>query len=213
MAEGPKVYDITRRVAPTTAVWPGDTPFTARWTARLDRGDTVNLATVELSTHAGTHADAPLHYARDGAPVDSVPLLHFVGPCTVVHIEEVRPIRRDDVAGIDLDRPGRVLFRTPHSLLPDDAWSDAFAVLEPGLAAHLAARGVVLVGTDAPSVDPVDSTTLDAHHALGAHGIVNLENLLLRGVPPGRYELIALPMRLVGLDAAPVRAILRTLPS
>lgn len=205
-----KLIDISRTLTPALAVWPGDQPFAAEWTARIESGSSVNLSALTFSTHAGTHADAPLHYRRDGAPIDAIPLDHFIGPVQVVDVGDVERIGLPVLGLIDAARAPRVLFRTRASTVPDDRWDGAFASFDPALIDALAARGVVLIGTDAPSVDPVDSHDLPAHQALARGGIVNLENLRLAEVPPGFYELLALPLRVHGLDAAPVRAVLRS---
>lgn len=203
------MIDITRTLRPGIAVWPGDQEYTPRWTARIEDGSSVNVGAVTLSTHTGTHADAPLHYEAGGAPIESIPLDHFVGDAWVVEIPEdadfIRPAHVEDVP---FDRFRRVLFRTRSSRVADDVWAPDFTAFDPETVEYLARHGVVLVGTDAPSVDPADSTVLPAHHALARCGIVNLENLLLRDVAPGGYRLAALPLKLAGLDAAPVRAIL-----
>jgi arylformamidase len=101
----------------------------------------------------------------------------------------------------------RLLLRTGHSIA-GGRFPERWPVLFPATAAELARRGLRLLGVDAPSVDERESKTLAVHHALFAGGAFVLENLDLRGVPPGRYELVALPLRLAGLDAAPVRAVL-----
>jgi len=113
---------------------------------------------------------------------------------------------------IDLAEPPRLLLKTGSVPAAGDgptAFPESFSALSPELAHALGAAGALLVGLDTPSVDPFDSTDLAAHHALVAGGVVNLEGLVLEEVPPGLYELIALPLRLVGLDASPVRAVLR----
>ena len=204
-----RVIDISRALTPAVAVWPGDAPFTHAWTARIDEGSTVNLSAIALSVHTGTHADAPLHYEADGASIDQVPLLHFVGPCLVLEID-AQTIAPEHVAENDVLRIPRVLFKTRHSHVADTVWDPDFAPLLPETVEQLATQGVVLIGTDAPSVDPAESKDLAAHHALARHGIVNLENLCLRGVAPGRYTLVALPLKLEGVDGAPVRAVLLT---
>ena len=207
-----EAIDITRALDPRIAVWPGDEPFAARWTARIENGSTVNIGAVSMSTHTGTHFDAPLHYDADGAPTDALGLACFIGPAVVVEVREGALILPEHLAGIDTARFPRVLFKTRASDTPGDVWSDDFPALHPETVDALGRRGVVLVGTDAPSVDPADSTLLLAHHALARCGIVNLENLCLRGVEPGGYQLVALPLKLAGMDAAPVRAVLLPLP-
>ena len=202
-----RIHDITRSLTPETAVWPGDTPFTQRWTSRIDQESPVNLSAATFSLHAGTHADAPLHFLADGAAIDAVPLSRFIGPVWVVEVaREAEAITPDHVRAVEDVR--RVLFKTRSSDVPDTEWDPHFIPILPETVAYLGGRGAVLVGTDAPSVDPHDSKALPAHKALARHGIVNLENLALGGVAPGPYRLIALPLKLCGLDAAPVRAIL-----
>jgi arylformamidase len=203
-----KIYDISRTVSPAIAVWPGDQPFERRWTMRMAEGATVNVATITISTHTGTHADAPLHVDDAGLDIARLPLEPFLGPVVVIEIREADRIEIEHVQGIDLTRTPRVLFQTGVSGLPDDWWPERFPAIDPKLAEWLGEKDVLLVGTDAPSVDPAESRTLDVHKTLVRYGIVNLENLWLRDVPPGEYELIALPLKLAGLDATPVRAVL-----
>jgi arylformamidase len=205
------LFDISREISADTAVWPGDQEVEWTWTARVGENDSpVNLGAIHLSTHTATHADAPLHAHSEGTAVDALPLEAFVGPAQVIelddHASEVRPHHVADL------RAERVLFKTAASNLPDEEWPDAVVPISPETISHLSQAGVVLIGTDAPSVDPLDSTDLPAHHALRTAGIVNLEGLSLRDVSPGLYELMALPLKIDGGDAAPVRAVLRTDP-
>jgi arylformamidase len=170
----------------------------------------VNLGQIALSIHSGTHVDAPFHFDDAGARVDGLSLDPFIGPARVVEVHNRPVIRREDLAGVDLDGVGRLLLRT-------GAWTDrthfpeAIPVLAEDVPKWLRQRGIVLLGLDVPSVDVLDSKTLPIHHALGGCGIAILESLDLAGVPEGVYELIALPLRLVGADGSPVRAILRSL--
>lgn len=203
------IHDISVLVRPGTPEWPGDAPFTCGWTCRLADGASVNLSHTAGSPHVGTHADAPLH-VRDGAPAsDALPLAPFIGEALVLDVSDAAPgelpLAEDDprLAGCT-----RLILRTGRSIA-DGSFPGAWPALSPATAAALARRGVQLVGVDAPSVDDRESKTLDVHHALFDSGAYVLENLDLRGVAAGRYELIALPQRLAGLDAAPVRALLR----
>lgn len=189
------------------AVWPGDQPFEPVWSARIAAGSSVNVGALTLSLHTGTHADAPLH-VRDGAPpIDELPLAAYIGPAVVIDAPSEEAIGEDLLEGIDLAATPRVLFRTRRQPGPD-GWSDRFAHLAPALATRLAREGARLVGLDTPSVDPADSKSLEAHHALFAGGIAILENLDLAHVAPGTYTLVALPLRIDGMDASPVRAVL-----
>jgi arylformamidase len=202
-----RIRDISQPFSSRTAVWPGDTPVELSWPLRQDRGDAVTVATLTTSVHAGTHADGFLHVVRDGETAAQMPLDAYIGRCAVVDARGRDVVSEDDVAGLDLRRAERVLFRT-RERVDETEFPDVFAHLAPGLARLLAAHGVRLVGTDAPSVDPVDSKTLDAHHALAQGRVAILENLLLVDVPPGEYTLVALPLRLTEADSSPVRAVL-----
>lgn len=200
------LIDISRTISPATAVWPGDQNVRWTWTARLGEGDSsVNLGSIQLSTHAGTHVDAPYHVEEEGDTTDTLSLASFVGPAQVIEVGEDVSIRPEHVRESAAER---VLFKTQASALLDEEWPDSVAHLTVEAIHRLSANGVVLVGTDAPSVDPLDSSDLPAHHALLDAGIVHLEGLSLEGVSPGHYYLLALPLKIAGGDAAPVRAVL-----
>ncbi len=206
------IYDITRTIAPSSAVWEGDTPYTSHLIADMRRGSSVNLTKLTLSAHSATHADARFHYQIGGTDAAALPLEPFIGPARVVAVERRSGhIMPDDLSQTDLRGGQRLLIRTFVSSTPDDTLTTDFPTLSAALIDHLAALRYVLIGTDAISVDPYTSQTLDAHHALARHGLYNLESLCLRGVPTGDYELIALPLKLSGACASPVRAILRPL--
>jgi len=202
--------DISVAVRIGTPEWPGDAPFECGWTARLADGASVNLSRVGGSPHVGTHADAPLHVHDGWLPSDALPLDAFLGAAFVLDVSSATagPLSLDP-SDARLSGVERLLLRTDRGIAAGRFPTD-WPVLESGTAATLAERGIRLVGVDTPSVDARHSTRLEVHHALFAGGAFVLENLDLREVPEGRYELIALPQRLVGLDAAPVRAVLRS---
>jgi arylformamidase len=202
-----RIRDITQPLGTRTAVWPGDTSVDVSWPLRIDGGAAVNVATLRTSVHAGTHADGFLHVAADGETAAQMPLDAYIGRCVVVDVRGRDVVSRDDVAHLELRRAERVLFRTREHV-DETMFPAPFAHLAPELARLLGERGVRLVGTDAPSVDPVDSRTLPAHRALLRGRVAILENLLLTDVPPGVYTLVALPLRLVETDSSPVRAVL-----
>lgn len=205
------IRDISVLVHAGTPEWPGDVPFSCGWTLRLAEGDSVNLSWTSGSPHVGTHADAPLH-VRDGAPAsDALPLEPFLGRALVLDVSDAP----DGPLDIDANDPRlagveRLLLRTGRSIAGGE-FPASWPVLRADTARALAAGGVSLVGMDCPSVDERESKTLDVHHALFNGGAFILENLDLREVPAGEYELVSLPQRLQGLDAAPVRAVLRPL--
>ncbi|HEX2167347.1 MAG TPA: arylformamidase [Longimicrobiales bacterium] len=202
-----RIHDISQPLGSQTATWPGDFEVDVQWSMRIDRGDAVNVATLMTSVHAGTHVDGFLHVAGDGATAAQMPLDAYLGPCVVVDAIGRTELAANDVAHLDLASVQRVLFRTRASV-DETRFPASFAHISPALARELASAGVRLVGTDAPSVDPVDSKTLDAHHALAAGDVAILENVVLSNVEPGAYTLIALPLRLVEADSSPVRAVL-----
>lgn len=207
-----RLWDISPPVHAGTPVFPGDTPYQQQWAASLGPGCPVNVATITLSPHVGAHADAPLHYDPDGVAVGALDLTPYLGPCRVIHAIDAGPlVTLADVAhALHEPLPPRVLLRT-YQRMPQDQFDTALPAFEPALVAHLADRGVLLVGIDSASVDPADSKALPSHQVLRQRGLRVLENLLLDDVPEGDYELIALPLKLSHADASPVRAVLREL--
>lgn len=205
-----KIYDITRTISTQMAVWPGDTPFSNRWSSRIDEGAAANVSSLTLSAHTGTHVDAPYHYAAEGIRLSEMPLDIHIGPATVVEIDARGELAASDFAGIDLDNIDRLLIKTPASQRKDEIWEDDFAYLSLEAAALLGEKRVRLFGTDAPSVDPVTTTDMAAHRVLFEGNVAILEAVQLCNVPPGDYELIALPLK-IAIDGSPVRAILRDL--
>lgn len=204
--------DISVVVSPETPPWPGDTPFDCRWTSRIAEGGSVNLTAIGGSPHVGTHADAPLHVA-DGAPAsEALPLAPFLGRAIVVAVEEAgETVRIEDIERrAPRRRIERLLLRTGRSIA-GGSFPEAWPAITPECARELLDRGLKLLGVDAPSVDARESKTLEVHRALFDGGAFLLENLDLRDVPDGEYELVALPQRIAGLDAAPARATLRTI--
>ena len=208
---GNPIFDITPAVTSKLAVWPGDTPPSREVLLDMNRGDNLTLSTLRATVHLGAHADAPSHYGADAPPIDRRSLDAYIGPCRVIQVDVPRAtrIRPADIATeIDCER---VLLRT--GTFPDpENWNGDFAALSPELVDDLYGRGVRLIGIDTPSVDLFDSKDLPAHRRFLEHDMAILEGLVLTEVPEGKYELIALPLRLVGFDASPVRAVLRTLP-
>ena len=202
------IFDITPPITADLDVWPGDTPPRREVLLDLARGDTVTLSTLRATVHLGAHADAPSHYGVDGAAIEARSIDDYLGPCQVIRVDVARGTR---VAPGDVRVPikaDRVLFAT--GTFPDpEAWNEDFCALDPALVDDLAGRGVRLVGIDTPSVDLFPSKDLPAHGRILHHDMAILEGLVLAGVPDGIYELIALPLKLVGFDASPVRAVLR----
>ena len=205
-----KTWDISQTLRPGLPVWPGDTAFAFERSWRMEDGSPVNVGRMTMSTHSGTHGDAPLHYAADAADIASVALDPYLGECLVVDARSATgAVQIADLP--PLNGTTRVLLRTSDHF-PHDQWDSGFTAIAPETIRWLAEQGVRLIGTDAPSVDPQESKTMDAHRAVLAADMRILEGLVLEEVPPGRYELIALPLKIAGGDAGLCRAILRELP-
>lgn len=205
------LIDISPIIDASIRVWPGDTPFERNVSVDMAAGANLTLSDVRTTLHVGAHADAPSHYVANGADIASRRLEMYIGQCVVIHVDVQRGerVRPADLVGKAITAP-RVLFRT--GTFPDSRhWNEDFASLSPELIDSLHDRGVVLVGIDTPSVDPFDSKALEAHNALAAYDMANLEGLVLEHVAEGEYELIAAPLRIRGADASPVRAVLRTI--
>jgi arylformamidase len=210
MAHSPTLWDISPLISPALPVWPGDTPFSAEPTWQIEGGCPVKVSRLTLSTHTGAHCDAPSHYDVQGASIDAVPLDAYIGPCRVIDCIGISRVESQHVNTALFGIPSRVLLRT-YANAPQDRWDAAFASVAPDTIALLASHGVVLIGIDTPSLDPQESKTMDAHHAVRTHKMAILEGIVLDAVPAGDYELIALPLKLSGMDASPVRAVLRPL--
>ncbi|AWN23441.1 kynurenine formamidase [Deinococcus irradiatisoli] len=199
--------DISRALPHNHPNWPGDPPLTITPGARMAQGDSVNTGVINTSTHTATHVDAPWHYADDAPTLDQVPLERYLGACLVVHVPPGEFVRAEVLSGLPDPLPPRLLLYTGQparwATFPED-----FMAVDPAFVHEAARRGVRLIGTDSPSVDPLTSKTLDAHHAFLDTGLLIVEGLNLSGVEPGEYTLICLPLPLSGVDGAPARAVL-----
>jgi arylformamidase len=206
------IIDISRNLAADTAVWPGDTPYNLRKTMDRQQGDFVNLTTLTISAHTGSHVDAPYHFTDNGLTMEAVDLRPYWGQAQVVTIhKESGPLYPSDFSAYDLASAARILVRTPAGKLPVTEFPPNFPHPSSKLADMLGSLGILLYGTDAFSMDDVNSETLPGHNAMLRNGISILEGLDLTQAPDGFYELAALPLKIIGGDGSPVRAVLRTL--
>lgn len=206
-----RLWDLTQPLRPGMPTWPGDTPFDSAPVWTMGPGCPVNVGRFSQSVHAGTHGDAPFHYDGSGATAEAVDLAVYLGPCRLIDVRMAGArIEPDDLSGSLANVPPRVLLRT-YDTFPHETWDSDFKAVAPETIALLADHGVRLIGVDTASLDPETSKTMDAHRMVAERGMAILEGLVLSDPPPGDYELIALPLPLVGLDASPVRAVLREL--
>jgi arylformamidase len=205
-----RLWDISPPVDAASPVFPGDTPYTQQWSARIGPGCPVNVSTLNLSPHTGAHADAPLHYDASGKAIGAVDLDPYLGRCRVLHAIGRGPLIEWTHLANALDAPPpRVLVRT-YTRQPT-SWDPQLTAFAPQTVERLADLGVMLIGIDTASIDPAESKALPSHQVIRRRGLRVLENLVLDDVPEGDYELIALPLKLMSADASPVRAVLRAL--
>jgi arylformamidase len=200
--------DISQVLNDKIPVWPGDTPFQYMVSWGMEESGSVNVGQVTMSTHTGTHIDAPYHFDNEGKKVIELDFNLYIGPALVVQLQQPTSIGLKELQDVPLQGVKRLLIKS-------GAWQDktvfpkSIPHIEPELAAYLAEQGVQLLGLDLPSVDPLDSKELSAHHELNRHGIHILEGLVLDKIEPGEYELAALPLPLEQADGSPVRAVIR----
>lgn len=202
-------FDISPMVTEKLAVFPGDQPFARKVSMSFSQGDHLELSQITTTLHLGSHADAPSHYDHQGESIGTRSLEPYLGPCEVKKVEGLTSGERIQLTHLSswVPRAPRVLFRTD-SFVDPYVWRDDFNSLSPKLVEWLAAHNVMTVGIDTPSVDPAHSKVLESHKAIAKAKMAILEGVILTEVPDGLYQLIALPLRLQGCDASPVRAIL-----
>ena len=207
-----KLFDITRPIYDGMVVYEGDPRVVVRRVASVTAGACANVSEVHLGTHTGTHVDPPLHFREGAAGADELPLDILIGPVRVHEFAVCEPIDAAGLSGLELTACPRVLFKTCTADSGDAHGSPAASAgLTADAARALVGAGVRLVGLDAASVDPPGAVGFPAHRTLLDAGVIVLEGLDLSAVPPGDYELLCLPLKLLGGDGAPARVVLRSL--
>jgi arylformamidase len=202
-----RIHDITPRVSPRLAVWPGDVPFSRTLAMSYEQGNHLTLSSINSTVHLGAHVDGPNHYSADGVGIDQRPLELYLGPCQVISVAVGRGERiLPEHVRVPISAQ-RILFHTGTYPDPDD-FNEDFASLSPQLVDWLAEQGVRLAGIDTPSIDLCHDKELLSHGRIAAHDMAILEGIVLSDVEPGNYTLVALPLPLEGADASPVRAVL-----
>jgi arylformamidase len=213
-----KIFDISRALSNALAPWPGDTPFHFELKWKMAEGATVNVGAVNMGVHNGTHADATFHFDQNGDTIERMPLETYVGDAVVVDlthifrgagVDRTRQIGIADLAGVSASLEG-----APRLLLKTGVWKDSkvfpewIPVIATDVPRWLRERKVKLIGLDLPSVDAIEAKKLTNHYALAAAGVAIVESLDLSEVEAGIYHFSALPLKIAGGDAGPVRAIL-----
>lgn len=208
MFEAKNIIDISPVISPKMAVFPGDTPFKEEFLMDMKKGDHLTLSKITTTVHLGAHTDAPSHYSADGHSMEMRSLHYYLGSAQVIHVDLPKKARllKKDIAHIKLEAP-RILFKTKSFPNPDQ-WNSDFNSLSAELIDYLVSQNIILVGIDTPSVDPSDDELLETHNAIYKNDMAILEGIVLDHVDAGLYQLIALPLKMKGADASPVRAVL-----
>lgn len=204
-----KIYDISVPLQEKMPLWPGDPGFKWTQTKSIERGDAANISNISLGSHTGTHIDAPVHFVQGAKTIDKVSVETLIGKATVFNIDSRQRITEDDLKKLDLEGVTRALFKTRNSnLWKTGEFTDDFVAFDIPAAQYLAGKGVQLVGIDYLSVGPFEDG-VGVHQAFLENEIVVVESINLSEVPAGDYELICLPLRILGSEGAPARALLR----
>ncbi len=205
--------DISVPLRNGIVTWPGDAPFERASTLEIANGDPCNLSQISSTTHIGTHMDAPRHYLPGAAGMETMPITASIGRARVIEIHDPEMIRISELEPHGLARGERVLFKTRNSghAWKSDRFQENYIFIPPHSARYLAELGVQTIGVDYLSVGGFESGGPETHRILLEAGIWIIEGLQLEHVEPGEYELVCLPLKIIGGDGAPARAVLRKL--
>lgn len=198
--------DVTQTLTNDIANWPGDEPFQFKLSATKEETSSVNIGSISTSTHIGTHMDAPFHFDNDGIKIHEIDVNRLIGEATLVEFIGEKLITRELLEHVDI-KGTIVMIKTKYEA-HSDVFPDTVPVLTEDAIAYLSSIGIKVFGIDVPSVDDIDSKTLDNHHAFNRYDIINIENLLLENVAQGYYDFIGLPLNIVGADGSPIRAVI-----
>ncbi len=212
-----RVIDITVPLSPALPVWPGDPEVRVEPMMRIASGDVANVSGITLSSHTGTHVDAPWHFIENGATLDDIPPERWIGPCVVMEIPaEARRVEPEHLDSANLPHGiERILFRTANSALWEAGhhrFHDDYVALSPAGARWIVERGIRLVGIDYLSIEAFDDQEHLTHRTLLGAGVLIIEGLNLTAAPPGAYTLLCLPLKLAAGDGAPARVLLVQAP-
>ncbi len=202
------IIDITRTLGLDTVSFPDDVDFLMSRT----RASGYALSRLVMSSHSGTHIDAPLHFFEGRESLDEVPVERFFLDADVIEIESPAAVTVSELDGYPVEPGQAVLFKTRNSDLSRERFHESFVYIESDAARWLVDRGVSLVGIDYVSVERYDDLDFPVHRTLLGAGALILEDVDLRSAPPGRYSLTCLPIKTVHADGAPCRAVLRRVP-
>lgn len=210
-SSGPSWIDVSVPLRTGMVRWPGDIPVEIKTRVSIEEGSEYNLTALSMGAHTGTHLDAPRHFLRDGLSVDRMPPELMVGPARVLAFPGVPVVTRAELAPYRITRNESILFKTDNSKRPwwNESFREDYVALSFEAASLLVQLGVALVGMDYLSVAPYQFQSAEIHRALLQAGVWLLEGVNLSGVGSGEYDMVCLPMKLVGSDGAPARVLLR----
>lgn len=208
MRPSQEIIDISPLISQSLAVFPGDTPFSEEFLMDMNHGDNLTLSKITTTVHLGAHTDAPSHYSANGQSIEARDLHFYMGPVQVVEVN-LQPQSRIALSHIKHIKISaeRILFKTKSFPNPN-SWTNDFNALSPEVVDYLASKNIILIGIDTPSVDLATDKELIAHNAIYKNNIAILEGIILDHVAEGLYDLVALPLKIKGADASPVRAVL-----
>jgi arylformamidase len=208
---GKKWIDISVSLRSGMVHWPDNPPVKIERMKDMDKGAVCNVSVMSLGAHTGTHMDAPLHFFKNGKSLDKLPLEATIGPARVVEIKDREMVRPDELRAHNLRRGERILFKTRNSsrCWKTDAFVENFVYISREAARHLVDRGIRTIGVDYLSVGGFRRDGLETHRILLGAEVWIIEGINLSKVKPGNYELVCLPLKVLGGDGAPARALLR----
>jgi arylformamidase len=203
--------DVSVMLRTGMVTWPGDPPARISHVRDMEKGDPCTVSHLDIGAHSGTHMDAPAHFVRGGAGIDTMPLDAAIGSARVIAIRDCESIKPDELLRHHIRRGERLLFKTRNSARcwDIDSFVEDFVYISAAAARYLVERQVRLVGVDYLSVGGLHADGVDTHQALLTAGIWIIEGLNLARVHPGRVQLVCLPLKIAGADGAPSRALLR----
>jgi arylformamidase len=206
-----KLIDVSLPIDSTLPNYPGNTPFSLEAVKRIAEGASSNVSTLHMSAHTGTHVDAPRHFFDSGPGTEALPLEMLCGRTRVVEVTTRKGIDADDLGGLDLAEDVRLLLKSCNSRLwGSPTFHPNYVGLTESGARFLVGRGIKVVGVDYLSVEEFKKSGAPAHHILLGAGTIVIEGLNLRDVEPGIYDMMCLPLKIVGSDGAPARVVLRS---
>jgi arylformamidase len=205
-------FDVSVPVFPGMVHWPGDPAFTFDWFLQMGKnGAPCNVSRLSLGTHTGTHMDAPLHFIRNGKTIDQLPLQATMGPARIIPIKDTESIKPGELKSFRIRKGERILFKTRNSTR---AWKmkkfdEDFVFISKEAAEYLVEKKIQTVGVDYLSVGGFKKDGVETHQALLGAGIWIIEGLNLAKAKPGNCELVCLPLKIIGAEGAPARAVIR----